>query len=138
MKHSTARIVLVGLMATLAASVGSPPGVARAETVLLSTPVQGDGGVTCACVNLTKSALQVSFGLKEQGVLGGGGCSQTIEPGSFQRCVAGTSADTLFICEVRRADRKTVKSRDLACTMQARDAAGNTVAIVPLEHKRKR
>ncbi len=109
---------------------------AMAETVLVSSPLPpGEGGHNCACTNLTKNTIEVEFNLVY--TTGYTYLDRTIQSGNADSFAITSTAYTR-LCRIIRGDGKTVKEKDLACTLSAIDANGNPTAVVPVNLKFKR
>jgi hypothetical protein len=111
------------------------PGGAAAATDLASAPLPGgEGGLVCACTNLTDKTIVVDFTL--QVPAGSTNCwGESIAPGRPGSCE--TALTSIRICRVSRDDGKSASAKQLACSWSAVDANGNPTAVVPVDKKVK-
>jgi len=118
----------------LASAVSLLPATAPAVIVLASAPLKGGaGGLVCSCVNLTGDAVVVDVSLRWAS--GASICNNlSLATLAFpQECSLFTQ--TVRSCVVSRDDGAPASARHLLCTFASLDAAGNPLAVVPVDTK---
>lgn len=100
---------------------------------LVSAPLPGgDGGLVCACANLTKATIGVDIILQSNG--GGSACNGLSNPSGIPvECESFQSNVTM--CKVRRDDGKAISKKHVLCTLSALDVNGNPTTVVPVDIK---
>jgi hypothetical protein len=123
------------IAATFVTALCLLPWRAAALTELASAPLPaGEGGLVCACTNLTDKTIVVDFRLSTNST--SADCNaQSIDSGYSVSC---TSASGLLRhCRIRQVDGKSLSVKQLACSLSALDAAGRPTTVVPVDKKLK-
>jgi hypothetical protein len=103
---------------------------AGADLARVRAGAGGAGGLICSCTNLTQDTIVVTFLLIDSG--GFFACNgETLASGGSASCDIASSA-LPRLCKVRRDDGAPAKTRQLACSIAALDAAGNPTVVVPV------
>jgi hypothetical protein len=121
--------------ATFVTALCFAPWQATAATELASAPLPpGEGGLLCACTNLTNKPIVVDFRLTTTST--STSCSsESIESGQTASC--DSTSSLLRNCRIAQVNGKALSAKQLACSLSALDAAGRPTTVVPVDKKLK-
>ena len=126
--------VLASVALAAVTLVSLSPTRATAQVSLLSEPIPVAQNIVCACVNATKSPIQVR--LRIQDAFGAGRtCQATLDPGELGDCTAAGGANSTAFCTVSRTDGAAANTKALICTVSAVAADGDVRAVASVDRK---
>lgn len=126
--------VLASVAFAAASLVSLSPARASAQVSLVSEPIPVAQDIVCACVNATKSPIQIR--LRIQDALGAGrSCQTTLDPGELGDCTAEGGAFSTASCTVSRTDGAAATTKALICTVSAVAANGDVQAVASVDRR---